>query len=246
MVSVVIPFYNEEGRIKINLDFFIGSLTTIIKEPLELVLVNDGSSDDTEKLLNDLKTKISHIPVEVISYSPNQGKGFAVKKGVLHTKGGKIIVMDADFSVDINEIPNFLDKLNTHDIVIGTKKHLLTQTIKQQKRPRRILGKGFTLLTNFILGLNYTDITCGFKGFRAKPAKDIFARQQLNRWAYDAETLFLAKQRNYKINEVPVRWRHVEGSKVSPMLDTFRSLKDIITILLYHYFGFYDQQTKEV
>src|SRR3989344_4123844 len=116
MLSVVIPFYNEEKRMKSE-----GRMTTAIdymlnelKDPFELVFANDGSTDNTINLLEDLKNQYSHIPVQIVSYSQNQGKGYAVKLGVLASKGEKIIVMDADISIDLEEMHKFLRELDKY------------------------------------------------------------------------------------------------------------------------------------
>lgn len=242
-LSIVVPCYNEEKRAEPALSKSIDYLKSNIKEPFEIVFVDDGSIDGTRAFLSAVKDKYSDIPIEVLSYSPNRGKGRAVKVGVLKSRGEKIIVTDADFSVDLGETVKFVKLLDEYDVIVGSKKHLLTTTLTHQKGPRRILGKGFTLLTDLVLGLNFTDITCGFKGFNAKAGKDIFERQRLDRWAYDAETLFLAKRCNYKTFEVPVKWYHVEGSKVSPLTDTFGSFKDLVLILFNYCRGKYNRKT---
>jgi len=242
-LSIVVPCYNEEKRAEPALSRSIDYLKSNIKEPFEIVFVDDGSIDGTRVFLGAVKERHRDIPIEVLGYSRNHGKGYAVKIGVLNAKGEKIIVTDADFSVDLDETIKFIKLLDEYDVVVGSKKHLLTTTLNHQKGPRRILGKGFTLLTNLMLGLNFTDITCGFKGFKVKAGKDIFRRQRLDRWAYDAETLFLAKRLKYKALEVPVKWYHVEGSKVSPFADTFGSFKDLILILLNYCRGKYNRKT---
>lgn len=239
MVSIVIPFFNEEKRLKSNLNDAINRLSTIVKQPLEIIFVNDGSKDNTKQMLLEEKKSHPDISIEIIGYPDNQGKGHAVKTGVLHSKGDKVVVMDADFSIDIDETDRFLDQLGGYDVVIGSKKHLLTQSIKHQKIPRRILGKGFTMLTDLIFGLRFTDITCGFKAFKAAAAKDLFSRLKMKSWSYDAETLFLARKYGYKTLELPVKWIHIEGSKVSPIIDTFKTLKDLISILFNYYTGKY-------
>jgi len=238
-ISIIIPVYNEEERIEPGLSDSIKCLISKLSWSFEIIFVNDGSTDKTLSILNNVKTRFNELAIKIISYQKNQGKGFAVKTGVLEASGRKIIVTDADFSVSLEELPKFIDNLDRFDIVIGTKKHLLTDTVKHQKAPRRILGKGFTLLSNFILGLNYTDITCGFKGFKSDAAKFIFSKQLMKRWSYDAETLFLAGKFNYRVCELPVKWRHIDGSKVSPFWDTLRSLKDLLAIVWNNHQGKY-------
>ena len=246
MLSVVIPFYNEEKRMKSEsrMTTAIDYMLKELKDPFELVLANDGSTDNTINLLEDLKNQYSDIPIQIVSYSQNQGKGHAVKLGVLASKGGKIIVMDADISIDLAEMHKFIKELDEYDIVIGSKKHFLTQTKKSQNAPRRILGKGYTLITNIFLGLNFTDITCGFKGFKANAAKSVFEKQRINRFAYDSETLFLAKKLGFSIKELPVSWYHIEGSTVSTIIDTWRSLRDLFLILFNYYYGNYNKKAK--
>ena len=243
MISIVIPFYNEEKRLESGkvLDVSIKKLVSEFKTKLEFILVDDGSTDGTVKLLNIVKKKNNKTLVEIISYIPNKGKGYAVKCGVLKSKGSKIIIMDADFSIDLDETKTFVKQLNKFDVVIGSKKHFLAQTMKKQSQPRRILGKCFTLVTNMMLGLNYTDITCGFKGFKSPVGKKLFGMQSINRWAFDSEILFIAKKLCYTTKELPVVWKHVDGSSISPLKDTWRSFRDLVRILLNNFFGKYDK-----
>jgi len=233
-VSFVIPCYNEAARLEPGLSEAIKFLEARLGSKLSLVFVNDGSTDRTGEVLASCRGKFSHIPIEIIEYWPNRGKGYAVKRGVLQAGGEKVVVTDADFSVDLEEALKFIAKLDEFDIVIGTKKHAATQSIRHQTWPRRFLGKGFTVLTNLWLGINFSDITCGLKAFRREAAQAIFSQQRLERWSYDAEILYLASRAGYRIAELPVRWRHVEGSKVVPFLDTIRSFKELIAIRLYH------------
>jgi dolichyl-phosphate beta-glucosyltransferase len=238
-LSLIIPCYNEEARLEPGLSQSLSFLRENLKEPFELILVNDGSQDRTAEIFREFIEKRMSWPVKVIGYEKNRGKGFAVRTGALAAAGEKLIVMDADFSIDIGETSKFVQALEECDVAIGTKKHLLTQSIRHQKMPRRILGRGFTALTNWMLGLHFTDITCGLKGFRRKAAADIFRRQRIERWAYDAETLFLAKRMKYRVAEIPVRWSHREKSKVSALADTLRSFKDLWRILFNYSAGKY-------
>lgn len=242
MLSIIIPFYNESRRLG-GVDALIKTLTEIKKiegNEIEFVLVNDGSFDNTHKILLSAKDQVNHLNINVFSYEVNRGKGYAVRHGVSNSSGKQIIVMDADFSVDISEIPRFIKELETNHIVIGTKKHLLTQTKNPQKAPRRILGKGYTFITNLMLGLWFTDITCGFKAFDSSVAKKIFEKQKINRWAYDSETLFIAKKHGVKVKELPVSWYHIEGSTINPLTDTWRSFKDLLQIILNNLSGKYN------
>lgn len=233
-ISFVIPCYNEAQRLEPGFSAAMEFLLHRLGPSFEVVLVNDGSSDETTAVLKEAQIKHAHIPINIIEYWPNRGKGFAVKTGVLAARGRKIVQSDADFSVDLEEAIKFIEKLEEYDLVIGSKKHEATESLKHQSAARRFLGKGFTQLTNLWLGINFSDITCGLKAFRHEAAKDIFSRQRLERWSYDAEILFLATRKGYKILELPVRWRHIEGSKVIPLLDIIRSFKELLAIRFYH------------
>ena len=229
-LSIVIPCYNEERRLEPKLSEAIRYFRAGLRTPFEIVLVDDGSTDRTRDLLEEARTRFAPLPVFVLGDAPNQGKGQAVKTGVLATRGEKILVMDADFSIDIGEMFKFLDALDAYDAAIGTKKHLLTETEKPQGIARRVLGKGFTALTNVFLGIRFTDITCGLKGFRGPAGRDVFGRQRIKRWSYDAETLFLLKKRGYASVEVPVRWRHEEDSKVRTLKAIVSSFRELLAI----------------
>lgn len=238
-LSIVLPCYNEEKRLEPTLSQSLSYLESNIRGPFEVVFVNDGSTDRTQELLETAKQNFSRMRIDLVGYSPNRGKGHAVRAGVLQARGDKILVMDSDFSIELSELFKFVDVLDEADVAIGTKKHQLTQTVIHQTPLRKFLGKGFTVLTNLLLGLRFTDITCGLKGFRGPTGKDIFERQRINRWSYDSETLFLAKKLRCKIIEIPVRWHHEERSKVSPYLDTIRSFKELMVILFNYHTGKY-------
>jgi dolichyl-phosphate beta-glucosyltransferase len=229
-LSIVIPCYNEEKRLEPTLSQSLAAVRKSFSRPFEVIFVDDGSTDGTKDILQAAGRAFHPLPIVTLSYAPNRGKGYAVRTGVLAARGDKVVVMDADFSIELEETSRFLEKLDQVEVAIGTKKHAQTQSLRRQNFTRRFLGKGFTVLTDWLLGLRYTDITCGLKGFQAAAGKDIFRRQRLERWSYDAESLFLARRLGYRVVEIPIRWHHVEGSKVSTALDVARSFRDLLLI----------------
>ncbi len=241
-LSIVIPCYNEEKRLEPKLSESIAALTALLRDPFEIVFVDDGSTDATFEILKAVERIFPALPISAIRYTPNRGKGRAVKVGVQASRGAKIIIMDADFSIDLSETPRFIEALDGAPAVIGTKKHLLTQTVKPQSAPRRFLGKGFTKLTNLFLGLNFTDITCGLKAFRGDAGRDIFGRQRINRWSYDSETLFLARRLKYEVVEIPVKWHHEEESKVKTGGAMVSSFRELLAIRLHAWRGKYGKK----
>ncbi len=244
-LSVVVPCYNEENRLEPTLTKALDFMMAHYPQPLEVVFANDGSTDGTRKLLEAVPARFPRISFEIVDLPKNQGKGWAVKAGVLRAGGDKILVMDADFSIDLQVTPAFLEALENHDVVIGTKKHHMTQTLESQNPLRKMLGKGFTRLTDVFLGLKYTDITCGFKGFRAEAAKTLFGLQRMKRWSYDSEILFLADRKGYRVSEIPVIWFHVVGSKVSPFRDVFSSFRELLSIRANQILGRYGRSGRK-
>jgi glycosyltransferase involved in cell wall biosynthesis len=237
MVSIIIPIFNEESRLRENLAEIIGFLKkSDIKS--EIVMVNDGSHDKTSLILEEMKDKFD---LKIVNHPKNLGKGAAIKTGVNAATGDIVLFTDIDLSVPIEFLDNYLKVLDDQaDVVIGTRAHPDSKVEIRQSRTREFMGEMFTLLTNTILQVGVTDFTCGFKMFRKEAALKIFNKQLIKRWSFDAESLFLAKKFHYKIKEVPVVWRHREGSKVKFPQDIIDSLLGLFEIRLNALLGKYD------
>lgn len=229
-LSIIIPLYNEEKRIKklIKIYNFLKS----IKISYELILINDGSKDKTLAFLKKLPPECKY---KLISYEINQGKGYAIKKGMLAANGKHRLFTDIDLSTPIEEINNFLPYLKKFDIIIGSRKTKGSKLEKRQPFIRESLGKIFTFISQIFLKLDISDFTCGFKCFSQKAAIEIFSRQIIRRWGFDSEVLFLAKKFNYKIKEVPVTWIDDPKSKVKFPQAIISSLTDLVWIRLNNY-----------
>ena len=218
-LSVIIPVYNEAKRLP-------AALAICRRHPdWEIIFVDDGSTDATAQMIKKAGFKL-------ITYPRNQGKGYALKQGVAAAAGPLILITDVDFSTPIIELPKLL--CVKADIVIGSRKTAGAKITRHQPRLREFLGKQFTNLTNFWLGTKVSDVTCGFKLFKAPIAKKLFALSKIKRWGYDAEIIYLAKKLNYQITEVPVTWQNDARTKVALFPDVFRSLLDLLLIRLYH------------
>lgn len=229
-LSIVVPCYNEARRLPERLPAALDYLAGAYGRDCETIFVDDGSTDGTSAVLEGICAGGAPLSLRAIACHRNRGKGWAVRTGVLAARGERIVTMDADFSIDIAETPGFLAALDDAHVAIGTKKHALTRSVRRQGALRRFLGLGFTRLTNAALGLDFTDITCGFKAFRAPEARRLFSLQTLPRWSYDSEILYLARRLGLTVVEIPVRWAHVEGSKVSTVKDVVRSARDLARI----------------
>ncbi len=233
--SIVIPVYNESRRIG-NLNHILDYLSHL-KQSWELILVNDGSTDDTLAVLEKMN---KGRKFSVVSYLKNEGKGHAVKKGMLAATGKHRLFLDIDLATPIEEmekLPPFLEK---YDVIIGTRKAKGAKVIVHQPWLRETLGKGFTLLSQILLSVPVSDFTCGFKYFSAKAAQTIFSRSQIFRWGFDAEVLFLAFKYRFKVKEVPVTWTDDRRTRVKFPQDLINSLSELVRIRYYDLTGAYD------
>ena len=227
-LSLIIPAFNEETRIGISLDRILSFLRS---QPYssEVIIVDDGSKDRTRDLIrerygNQDGVRIYHQP-------RNLGKGEAVKKGMLLGNGEYLFFSDADLSVPIETLPTFLNYLEKHcDVTIGTRQKSGATIEVHQPFYREFMGKIYTRLSNWILGLSTSDFTCGFKGFRREAARELFSRQKLKNWSFDAEILYLAHLKDYPVLEIPVHWRNDERTKVRLWRDVVGSFLGLIQI----------------
>lgn len=232
-LSVIIPLYNEANRVA-NLHRIYKYLNTK-KFNWEIILVNDGSADNTQKEVKKMLKSYAFKNTKLITYSQNKGKGFAIKTGMLKATGEYRLFTDIDLSTPIPEFNKFLPYLKKFDVIIGSRKMVGSKVIIRQQSLREKLGKGFTKLSQITLQLNTTDFTCGFKCFSKIAAEAIFSSQRINGWGFDAEVLFLAKKFEYKIKEIPVKWSNDPRSRVKFPQDIMNSLLDLLKIRLFTY-----------
>ncbi len=231
LLSLIIPVYNESRRIEKGLQQTIKYLS-IQNYSWEIIVVNDGSYDNTKSL-------IAKFPVNSISTGNNFGKGHAIRVGVEAAKGKYIVFSDIDLSVSLNHLPLLLKELQSHQVVISSRKLTDSAITRHQKKLREFFGQTFTWISNTMLGLHHSDLTCGFKGFTKEAAKRLFANQQINDWSFDAEILFLTKKYSYSVKEIPVRWENNPLTKVNPMMDSIVSLIGLIKIRCFNALGLY-------
>lgn len=224
-LSVIIPVYNESARIQ-NLPTIIKYLDSK-KFSSEIIVVNDGSRDDTVEKLKKMKRQNKF---KILSYKKNKGKGYAIKTGMLIAKGKYHLFTDIDLSTPMAEFNNFIPYLENYDLVIGSRKMKGAKLIEHQPIIRETLGKCFTFLSQIILNTHVSDFTCGFKCFSKKASSEIFKSLTIDRWGFDSEILFLATKKKLPIKEVSVRWSNDPNTKVKFPQDIIRSLSDLIRI----------------
>ncbi len=237
-LSVIIPCYNEGKRIGNTLKKIIEFFNNI-KINYEIIVVNDGSTDDTKTKLQKIKEEHSNnVFINVINNNQNCGKGFAVKQGIMASNSEYIYFTDADLSTPIEEIVKFLER-KEYDIVIGSRAVKNSKILVHQPFYRELAGKVFNKLLKFILGLPYNDTQCGAKLFKSDVAKFVFSKTTINRFSFDAEVLFIAKKYKYKVLELPVVWSHSKNSKVKFFVDGIKMLDDVIKIKINDLRGLY-------
>lgn len=236
-LSLVIPAYNEAIRLAKNLPLIYDYLQRQ-NISFEIIIVDDGSIDNTSDIARDYQNYKENIIL--IRNIDNKGKGYAVRKGILAARGKICAFMDADLSVPLEHIFEMINYINQGYSVIIASRNIPGSWVKiKQPLPRRLMGRFFRDLTNFLLTKDISDITCGAKVFTQEAAEKIFSTQRLDDWSFDAEILFLAKKYNFKIKEIPVTWKDRHHSKVRFPRDIIKSLLGLIKIKLFDYQGYY-------
>lgn len=226
-LSVVIPAYNEQLIIKHTVSAIDSYLRSRDYE-FEIIVVNDGSTDRTENVLQDLQSLNSSLTI--VSHKKNQGKGYAVKQGVASARGRFILFFDADHSVNINHLEKFIDEMKRGaDIVIGSIEVKGASAIDHNHIYRRFLGKMAKILIKLAVK-NISDTQRGFKLFKKDVAHILFPGLTIKRWGFDIELLALAQRLNYKIVELPVVWENRSGSRVS-ILDYLITFIELIRVI---------------
>jgi glycosyltransferase involved in cell wall biosynthesis len=219
-LSIVIPAYNEADRIVTTLTRTLSYLNRRNYRS-EIIVVSDGSKDETRALVERRFPSSEKVYVKALEYHPNRGKGYAVRFGMLQGTGSWIMFMDADYAVPIQEIEKGIPLLQQGaDVAIASRAVCGSVVEKHQNIFREISAKIYTFIQNRYLGIDYQDTQCGFKLFQAPAAKVLFEKQRLDSVIFDPEILWLAKEHGFKVAEFPVKWRHIENSRI--VYDSFR------------------------
>ncbi len=208
-LSVVVPAFNEGAVLEAHLQLLVEFLARRGEE-FEILCVDDGSSDDTAAILNRLGPR-----VRTLVHRENLGKGAAVRTGSLAATGERVVFLDADLSTELSDLEPLLAALDAGaDVALGSRRVGGAGIEVRQPATREFLGRCFSGIARALVAPEVLDFTCGFKGFRREAAHQIFSCARVNRWAFDAEIIAIARARGLRIVQVPVRWRHCAGSKV--------------------------------
>lgn len=226
--SIVIPAYNEGQRLGATLE----KVLAYVRQrgwDAEVIVVNDGSRDNTAEIVH--KFAETEPALRLAENPGNRGKGYSVRHGMLSARGDVVIFSDADLSSPIEEMPKLLEALAAGaDIAIGSRWLRAELQTRRQSLHRQVFGRIFNGLNRVILGLNFKDTQCGFKAFTRRAAQTILPLQRIERWGFDPEILFLARKFGFRVKEVPVRWGHVGGTRINPLLDGSRMFQEMLHI----------------
>lgn len=234
-LSLVVPSYNESSRLQRSFRELDAWLASPAAQPAEVLLVDDGSSDDT---LAQLRAYAAERPEVRVLAEPHRGKAATVRAGVLAARGDLVLFSDADFSAPLSEARHLVRAAHEGaSVVIGSRE---ASGSRREGEPlyRHVMGKGFNLLTRTLVP-GIRDTQCGFKLFTREAAQAIFSDLPSGLGgeirgpmvtAFDVEVLFVARRLGYRIAEVPVRWVYAEGSKVSALRDAYRMALDVAKI----------------
>lgn len=181
----------------------------------EVIIVSDGSCDHTRAVVAHDFTSSERVAIKMHEYHPNRGKGYAVRYGVLKSRGERVLFMDADYATPVSEVEKGLALLDKgYDIAIGSRGLATSQIIHHQRFSRALAARVYTFVQNTYLGLPYKDTQCGFKLFKQPAAIHLFTQQKLDSVIFDPEILWLANQYGYRTAEFPVQWKHDENSRI--------------------------------
>lgn len=236
-LSVVIPCYNEAGRISKTLDRVAAFLAA---QPYssELVIVDDGSTDGTPQLLAGLSQGAA-VAVRLLAQPANRGKGHAVRTGVLAAQGQFILVTDADLPTPIEQVELLLAPVQRGeaDLAVGSR----NLPASQVERPlvRTLFSRGFNLCVRLAGIRGLRDTQCPFKLFPRQVAQAVFPFQRLAGWGFDVEIIRICQLRGYRIAEVPVAWVYASGSKLKLLRDARRMLRELVRVRLNEWRGLY-------
>jgi dolichyl-phosphate beta-glucosyltransferase len=252
-LSVVVPAYNEERRLPETLAQILAYLKRQAYRS-ELIVADDGSTDRTAALVEELAAQRTELGGGKIGMRllvlDHRGKGFAVRAGALAAHGEYVLLCDADLATPIEEWEKLYRKFaEGYEVVIGSREGLGARRLGEPWY-RHVMGRVFNFIVRVVAVGGIQDTQCGFKALRLPVAFDLFRRVRIYGddapvvhgaavTAYDVELLFLANRRGYRIAEVPVMWRYGTETKVSPLRDSLRNLRDVLTVRWYALRGRY-------
>ena len=211
-LSIVIPAFNEAARLEQSLRKILEYLREM-RGPSELLVVDDGSQDDTAAIAEKVARDSAPVPTRVIRYAENRGKGYAVRLGLLEAQANVVLFSDADLSTPITETPKLIDSIRNGECDFTFGSRALDRRLIGVHQPwrREQGGRVFNLIVRLATGLPFWDTQCGFKAFRMSVCRPLIEAAQIDRFGFDVELIYLAHLAQLRLREIPVRWDHAAG-----------------------------------
>ncbi|HEX3740887.1 MAG TPA: dolichyl-phosphate beta-glucosyltransferase [Terriglobales bacterium] len=226
--SIIIPAYNESARLGATLDRVLEHVAAQHWDA-EIIVVDDGSRDHTAEMVR-ARTK-ANPELRLIENPGNRGKGYSVRNGMLNASGEVRLFTDADLSAPIEEADKLFAAIHEGaDLAIGSRWLQPDTQAQRQSLMRQFYGRTFNLVLRILLGLRFKDTQCGFKAFSRSSAQELFSKQTIEGWGFDAELLFLAQRSGLKVKEVPVIWSDAEGTRIHPLRDGLHMIAEVLAI----------------
>lgn len=244
-LSIVVPAYNEGMRLRESLPKILAYLNQGYSGS-ELIVVDDGSTDNTADVAREILANSVNVRTGVLSYRQNLGKGRAVRLGLLAARGDVALFTDADLSTPITETPKLVGPIEegSYDLTFGSRALDRKMIGVHQSWRREQGGRVFNLAVRMATGLPFWDTQCGFKAFRMAVCRPLIEGATIDRFGFDVELIYLAYRAGLRLREVPVRWDHYEGSKVNLVNDSFKMLAEVGLIRQQARRGVYDNAIK--
>jgi glycosyltransferase involved in cell wall biosynthesis len=223
-ISVVVPAFNEERTIA-------GTLTALRERlegdgrPYEILVVDNGSTDRT---IQSVEAVGAGPAVRVLRNDVNRGKGYSVRRGMLEASGSLRLLCDADCAPSLVSLPRMVQAIEHADVAIGSRLAPGADVGRAQPLRRRLVGWPYIALTRLLLREPTRDVYCGFKLWRGVAAQAVFPRQEIDGWAFDAESLAMARRLGYRLTEVGITWVNREASKLSIFRTLVPAVRDLL------------------
>ena len=245
-LSIIIPAYEEQDRLGGSVQQILAYIESE-KLDAELIIIDDGSKDQTAEIAEKACAEFPEIATQVIRYEKNRGKGYAVKTGLEAAKGDIALFSDADLSTPITELPKLISPIQNGEFDVTFGSRALDRTLIGVHQPwrREQGGKVFNFIVRLLTGLPFWDTQCGFKAFNMRAFRPLLGVMQIERFGFDVEFLFVANLHGLKLNEIPVRWDHDERTKVNVFRDSQRMFNEVRLIRKNAKKGVYDLSEKQ-
>jgi dolichyl-phosphate beta-glucosyltransferase len=240
-LSVIIPAYNEAARLGNTVRAVVDYLRKSAPDG-EVIVVDDGSADETAEIARQAFANAGNLRTSVISYKSNLGKGRAVRLGLLAARGDVALFSDADLSTPITEAPKLVEPIvhGESDVTFGSRALDRGLIGVHQSWRREQGGRVFNLVVRLATGMPFWDTQCGFKAFRMSICRPLIEAATIDRFGFDVELLYLAFRAGLRLKEIPVRWDHNEGSKITLFTDSFKMVNEVGLIRQQARRGVYD------